>query len=118
MSLPDPQTPTTGDEPRRPTVADHVLDRMASWGRRYSGYPGDGVNGVTAALQRRTDELRFVQVRHEETAGFAAAAHVKYGGGPIGAALVTSGPPTHNGCSPSSTTGSPATPWSPSTAAR
>jgi pyruvate dehydrogenase (quinone) len=87
-----PQTPTTGDEPRRPTVADHIVDRMASWGvHRYFGYPGDGVNGVTAALQRR-DDIRFVQVRHEETAGFAASAHVKYGGGTIGAALVTSGP--------------------------
>ncbi|GAA2542029.1 thiamine pyrophosphate-requiring protein [Pseudonocardia hydrocarbonoxydans] len=93
MAHPDPQTPTTGDEPRRPTVADHVVDRMASWGvRRYYGYPGDGINGVTAALQRRPDDLQFVQVRHEETAGFAAAAHVKYGGGPLGAALVTSGP--------------------------
>jgi pyruvate dehydrogenase (quinone) len=92
MANPIPQTPTTGDEPRRPTVADHLVDRLASWGvRHYYGYPGDGVNGVTAALQRR-DDTRFVQVRHEETAGFAAAAHVKYGGGAIGAALVTSGP--------------------------
>ena len=88
----NPQTPTTGAEPRRATVADHLVDRLASWGvRHYYGYPGDGINGLTAALQRRED-TRFVQVRHEETAGFAATAHVKYGGGPIGAALVTSGP--------------------------
>ncbi len=86
------QTPTTGAEPRRPTVADHIVDRLSAWGvHRYFGYPGDGINGMTAALQRR-DDTRFVQVRHEETAGFAAAAHVKYGGGPLGAALVTSGP--------------------------
>jgi pyruvate dehydrogenase (quinone) len=92
MAQPNPQAPTTGDEPRRATVADHVVDRMASWGvHRYYGYPGDGINGLTAALQRRED-LAFLQVRHEETAGFAASAHVKYGGGPIGAALVTSGP--------------------------
>ena len=88
----NPQTPTTGDQPRRATVADHLVDRLASWGiRHYYGYPGDGINGLTAALQRRED-TRFVQVRHEETAGFAASAHVKFGGGPIGAALVTSGP--------------------------
>jgi pyruvate dehydrogenase (quinone) len=88
----NPQTPTTGAEPRHATVADHLVDRLASWGvRHYYGYPGDGINGLTAALQRRED-TRFVQVRHEETAGFAASAHVKYGGGPIGAALVTSGP--------------------------
>ncbi|MBW0092275.1 thiamine pyrophosphate-requiring protein [Pseudonocardia sp. KRD-184] len=92
MPTAQPQEPTTGDEPRRPTVADHIVDRLASWGvRHYYGYPGDGINGMTAALQRRED-TRFVQVRHEETAGFAASAHVKYGGGPIGAALVTSGP--------------------------
>ncbi|HEY0815658.1 MAG TPA: thiamine pyrophosphate-requiring protein [Pseudonocardia sp.] len=87
-----PQTPTTGDQPRRATVADHLVDRLASWGvRHYYGYPGDGINGITAALQRR-DDTRFVQVRHEETAGFAASAHVKYGGAAIGAAVVTSGP--------------------------
>jgi pyruvate dehydrogenase (quinone) len=73
-------------------VADHIVDRLSSWGvTRYYGYPGDGINGMTSALQRRPDTT-FVQVRHEETAGFAAAAHVKYGGGPLGAALVTSGP--------------------------
>jgi pyruvate dehydrogenase (quinone) len=87
-----PQTAATGAQPRHPTVADHVVDRLASWGvRHYYGYPGDGINGMTSALQRRPD-TRFVQLRHEETAGFAAAAHVKYGGGPLGAALVTSGP--------------------------
>jgi pyruvate dehydrogenase (quinone) len=86
------QTPTTGHQPRHPSVADHIVDRLSSWGvTRYFGYPGDGISGMTSALQRRPD-TRFVQVRHEETAGFAATAHVKYGGGPLGAAIVTSGP--------------------------
>ncbi len=88
----EPQTPTTGRQPRHPSVADHIVDRLSSWGvTRYYGYPGDGINGMTSALQRRHD-TSFVQVRHEETAGFAATAHVKYGGGPLGAAIVTSGP--------------------------
>lgn len=79
--------------PRHPTVADHLVQRLACWGvRRYFGYPGDGVNGMTSALQRTGGRTQFVQVRHEETAGFAASAHVKYGGGPLGAVLVTSGP--------------------------
>jgi pyruvate dehydrogenase (quinone) len=74
-------------------VAEHLVNRLAEWGvTRYFGYPGDGINGMTSALQRAGDRVEFVQVRHEETAGFAAAAHVKYGGGPIGCALVTSGP--------------------------
>src|SRR4051794_4803134 len=77
---PTAQTPTTGRQPRHPSVADHIVDRLSSWGvTRYFGYPGDGINGMTSALQRRPD-TRFVQVRHEETAGFAATAHVKYGG--------------------------------------
>ena len=37
-------------------------------------------------------EAQFVQVRHEETAGFAACADVKYGGSPLGVCVVTSGP--------------------------
>lgn len=79
--------------PRNATVADHIVQRLACWGvRRYFGYPGDGINGMTSALQRTPERTQFIQVRHEETAGFAASAHVKYGGGPIGCVLVTSGP--------------------------
>ncbi|WP_320065425.1 thiamine pyrophosphate-requiring protein [Micromonospora sp. RTGN7] len=79
--------------PKKATVADHIVARLAQWGvHRYFGYPGDGINGMTSALQRVSGRAQFVQVRHEETAGFAASAHVKYGGGPLGCALVTSGP--------------------------
>ncbi|MGA4730361.1 thiamine pyrophosphate-requiring protein [Micromonospora taraxaci] len=82
-----------GALPRHPTVADHIVSRLFSWGvHRYFGYPGDGINGMTSALQRTNERAQFIQVRHEETAGFAASAHVKYGGGPLGCALVTSGP--------------------------
>ncbi|MET7704533.1 thiamine pyrophosphate-requiring protein [Micromonospora sp. NPDC005413] len=82
-----------GTLPRHPTVADHIVSRLFSWGvHRYFGYPGDGINGLTSALQRTNGRAQFIQVRHEETAGFAASAHVKYGGGPLGCALVTSGP--------------------------
>jgi pyruvate dehydrogenase (quinone) len=88
--------PGPGDEDglrKGATVADHIVARLAQWGvRRYFGYPGDGINGMTSALQRTAGRAQFIQVRHEETAGFAASAHVKYGGGPLGCALVTSGP--------------------------
>ncbi|MER7166709.1 thiamine pyrophosphate-requiring protein [Micromonospora sp. NPDC000207] len=84
---------TDGRLRRNATVADHIVARLAQWGvHRYFGFPGDGINGMTSALQRAEDHTEFIQVRHEETAGFAASAHVKYGGGPIGCALVTSGP--------------------------
>ncbi|MDD7920654.1 thiamine pyrophosphate-requiring protein [Actinomycetospora callitridis] len=73
-------------------VAEHVLDRLAQWGvHRFYGYPGDGIGGIFTALPERAD-AEFVQVRHEETAAFAACADVKYGGSPIGCCAVTSGP--------------------------
>jgi len=75
------------------TVADFLLDRLGAWGvDRIYGYPGDGINGLTTALRGAGDRFDFVQVRHEETAGFLACAHVKYGAGPIGVCLATSGP--------------------------
>ena len=74
-------------------VADHIVDRLCAWGvHRVYGYPGDGIGGVMVALSERHDDVEFIQVRHEETAGFAATADVKYGGSPIGCCVVTSGP--------------------------
>ena len=73
-------------------VAEHVLDRLAAWGvHRFYGYPGDGIGGIFTALPER-DDAEFIQVRHEETAAFAACADVKYGGSTIGCCAVTGGP--------------------------
>ena len=53
-----------------PTVGTHILARLREHGiRRVYGYPGDGINGITVGL-RRHGGIEFVQVRHEETAGF------------------------------------------------
>jgi thiamine pyrophosphate-dependent acetolactate synthase large subunit-like protein len=58
------------------TVGDFVARRLHEWGvRRIYGYPGDGINCITAGL-RRLDSIEFVQVRHEETAAFAACAQI------------------------------------------
>ena len=74
-------------------VAEHLVDRLRTWGvHRVYGYPGDGIGAVMAALSARDQDFEFVQVRHEETAGFAATADVKYGGSAIGCCVVTSGP--------------------------
>jgi pyruvate dehydrogenase (quinone) len=74
-------------------VGEHIVDRLHAWGvHRVYGYPGDGIGGVIAALGHRPDDIEFVQVRHEETAGFAATADVKYGGSGLGCCVVTSGP--------------------------
>ena len=74
-------------------VAQHIVERLQAWGvHRVYGYPGDGIGGVLVALGEQDDDFEFIQVRHEETAGFAATADVKYGGSEIGCCVVTSGP--------------------------
>ncbi len=56
------------------TVADHVISALRISGvRRVYGLPGDSLNGFTDAL-RRSGEIAWEHVRHEETAAFAAAA--------------------------------------------
>jgi pyruvate dehydrogenase (quinone) len=59
--------------------------------RRVYGYPGDGINGLIGALDRASERIDFVQVRHEEMAAFMACAHAKYTG-EAGVCLATSGP--------------------------
>ena len=77
------------------TVGDFLLERLHQWGvRRIFGYPGDGINGIMAALQRREGRdgaLEFIQTRHEEMAAFMACAHAKFTG-EVGVCLATSGP--------------------------
>ena len=74
------------------TVSDYLLRRLNEWGiRRIYGYPGDGIIGILGALGRAGDALKFVQVRHEETAAFMACAHAKFTG-EVGVCLATSGP--------------------------
>src|SRR5207302_11212082 len=55
------------------------------------GYPGDGINGILGALERASNEPRFIQVRHEEMAAFMATGHAKWTGD-VGVCLATSGP--------------------------
>src|SRR6478752_6510283 len=74
------------------TVGDHVVERLKAWGvRTIFGYPGDGINGILTALDRAKNEIRFIQVRHEESAAFMACAHAKFTG-EVGVCLATSGP--------------------------
>ena len=56
------------------TIADHVISALWISGvRRVYGLPGDSLNGFTDAI-RRSGEITWEHVRHEETAAFAAAA--------------------------------------------
>lgn len=74
------------------TAADILIDTIQSWGVEVVfGLPGDGINGIMEALRKRQDEIRFIQVRHEETAAFMACGYAKYTG-KLGVCLATSGP--------------------------
>src|SRR5690242_1625113 len=74
------------------TVADLLVTRLIDWGvDAIFGLPGDGVNGVFESLRQRQDDIRFIQVRHEEAAAFAACGYAKYTGR-LGVCLATSGP--------------------------
>jgi pyruvate dehydrogenase (quinone) len=74
------------------TAGDILVQTLIEWGvDRVFGIPGDGVNGVIEALRKRQDEVRFIQVRHEEAAAFMACAHAKWTGR-LGVCLSTSGP--------------------------
>ncbi|KWX20353.1 pyruvate dehydrogenase [Mycolicibacterium wolinskyi] len=56
------------------TVADHVISALKISGvRRVYGLPGDSLNGFTDAI-RRSGDISWEHVRHEESAAFAAAA--------------------------------------------
>lgn len=74
------------------TGGDILVETLIDWGvDTIFGIPGDGINGVFEALRIREDKIRFVQVRHEEAAAFAACAYAKFTGR-LGVCLATSGP--------------------------
>src|SRR5438876_12147843 len=74
------------------TVAELVVERLISWGvRTIFGLPGDGINGLFEALRTHQDSLKYIQVRHEEAAAFAACGYAKYTGR-LGVCMATSGP--------------------------
>src|SRR2546430_8894187 len=73
-------------------AAEVLIDRLIDWGVEIVfGLPGDGINGIMEALRTRQDKIRFVQVRHEETAAFMACGYAKFTGR-LGVCLATSGP--------------------------
>src|SRR6266536_3036536 len=74
------------------TAADILIDTIHDWGVDVIfGLPGDGINGIMEALRKREKAIRFIQVRHEESAALMACAYAKYTGR-LGVCLATSGP--------------------------
>jgi pyruvate dehydrogenase (quinone) len=77
--------------------SDVLIDCLLAWGvDTIFGMPGDGINGIMEALRRKNEgqrepTIRFIQVRHEESAALMACAHSKWTGR-IGCCLATTGP--------------------------
>src|SRR5438445_10210805 len=73
-------------------ASDVLIETLIDWGVEVVfGLPGDGINGIMEALRTHQDRIRFVQVRHEESAAFMACAYAKFTGR-LGVCLATSGP--------------------------
>ncbi|HXT36740.1 MAG TPA: thiamine pyrophosphate-dependent enzyme, partial [Chloroflexota bacterium] len=71
---------------------DLLIERLTEWGvDTIFGFPGDGINGIFEALRTHQDTMKFIQVRHEEAAAFAACGYAKFSGR-LGVCLATSGP--------------------------
>ena len=74
------------------TAGEMLVERLIELGvDTVFGLPGDGINGVIEGLRKHRDRVRFVHVRHEEAAAFAACGYAKYTGR-LGVCLATSGP--------------------------
>jgi pyruvate dehydrogenase (quinone) len=74
------------------TAADVLIETIQDWGVEIVfGLPGDGINGIMEALRKRRDQIRFIQVRHEEAAALMACGYAKFTG-KLGVCLATSGP--------------------------
>jgi pyruvate oxidase/acetolactate synthase-1/2/3 large subunit len=77
------------------TVSEVLVEQMAEWGIKYVfGVPGTSSLGVLDAV-RKNKSMKYVQVRHEQTAAFMASAHGKLTGHPA-ACLTVAGPGATN----------------------
>ena len=74
------------------TTGDVIVEKLLEWGVDTAfGLPGDGINGIFESLRKNQEKIRFIQVRHEEAAAFAACGYAKFTGR-LGVCFATSGP--------------------------
>jgi thiamine pyrophosphate-dependent acetolactate synthase large subunit-like protein/rubredoxin len=77
------------------TVSDAIMANLAAWGvSLVFGIPGTSSLGLVDAVRKRPD-MRYIVVRHEENAAFAASAYNKFTGG-LAACLTIAGPGATN----------------------
>jgi pyruvate dehydrogenase (quinone) len=54
-------------------ASDALIETLVAWDVDVIfGMAGDGVNGIMEAIRTHKDQIRFVQVRHEESAALMA----------------------------------------------
>jgi pyruvate dehydrogenase (quinone) len=74
------------------TAGDVLVETIMKWGvDTVFGIPGDGINGLIESFRKYRERVRFIQVRHEEAAAFAACGYAKFTGR-LGCCIATSGP--------------------------
>lgn len=89
----------TGSAAEKPkwekTVSDIMAEQMVECGVKFVfGLPGTSALGVVEAL-RKNQDIKFIQVRHEQTAAFMASAYAKLTGH-VGTCLAVAGPGATN----------------------
>jgi pyruvate dehydrogenase (quinone) len=73
-------------------ASDMLVEQLIAWSvDTIFGLPGDGINGVMEALRKQQEKIKFIHVRHEESAAFMACSYAKFTGR-LGVCLATSGP--------------------------
>jgi pyruvate oxidase len=78
------------------TVSDVLIEQIAEWGVQYVfGVPGTSTLGVVDAIRKSNGKVKYLQVRHEQTAAFMASAYGKLTGH-VAACLGVSGPGATN----------------------
>jgi pyruvate oxidase len=77
------------------TVSDILVGQMVAWRVKYVfGLPGTSSLGIVDAI-RKNNKIKYIQVRHEQTAAFMASAHGKLTGN-VAACLSIAGPGATN----------------------
>jgi pyruvate oxidase len=78
------------------TVSEVLVSQIAEWGVKYVfGIPGTSTLGIVDAIRKSNGKVKYLQVRHEETAAFMASAYGKLTGH-VAACLAISGPGATN----------------------
>ncbi|WP_085523730.1 pyruvate oxidase [Tuberibacillus sp. Marseille-P3662] len=65
----------------RKKAGEAMMDLLIDWGVDHIyGMPGDSINSIFEPLRKVQDDIKFVQVRHEEAGALSAAAYAKLTG--------------------------------------